>query len=57
MVWNVETTGGNPEIKKQGNLRLVCNRGDTILRDGGLHTDLNQCTAVQSRELGQKFKT
>ena len=21
----------------------VCNRGDTILRHGGLHTDLNQC--------------
>ena len=20
-----------------------CNRGDTILRHGGLHTDLNQC--------------
>ena len=43
MVWNVETTGGNPEFKKLGNLRLVCNRGDTILRPGGLHSDLSQC--------------
>ena len=22
---------------------FVCNRGDTILHHGGLHTDLNQC--------------
>ena len=22
---------------------FFCNRGDTILRHGGLHTDLNQC--------------
>ena len=25
------------------NCLFVCNRGDTILRHGGLHTDLNQC--------------
>ena len=26
------------------NLReILCNRGDTILRHGGLHTDINQC--------------
>ena len=29
---------------------FVCNRGDTILRHGGLHTDFK---SVQSRELGQ----
>ena len=30
---------------------MSCNRGDTILRHGGLHTDLNQYNQQSTRDL------
>ena len=43
---------GHFPIRIRNSLKFFCNRGDTILRHGGLHTDLNQCNqGIQANQI------